>query len=140
MKEDLKKLYSKLILEKQQDTTGFEKREDASHILEAYNPLCGDQFKLYLDLQDGQLVKASYHGYGCALSKVSTALLIERLQGKSIDESKELILDYFNDLKSPAAHSDEIIKALARAKSFPGREQCTVLSWKAAREFFIHKT
>ena len=99
MKEDLKKLYSKLILEKQHDTSGFEKREDASHILEAYNPLCGDQFKLYLDLQDGQLVKASYHGYGCALSKVSTALLIERLQGKSIDESKELILDYFNDLK-----------------------------------------
>ena len=139
MKEDLKRLYSKLILEKQHDTTGFEKREGASHILEAYNPLCGDQFKLYLDIQKDRVINATYHGYGCALSKVSTALLVEGLQGKSIDEGEDLIRKYLHDLKNPNENSDEIIKALARAKNFPGREQCTVLSWEAAREFITNK-
>ena len=79
MNDSLKELYNQIILERQKDLTGFEKREDAEVIIEAYNPVCGDKFNLYLDFEGKKVSKASYHGYGCALSKASTSLLIETL-------------------------------------------------------------
>ena len=96
MKDALKQLYNKLILDRQKDLTGFEKRENAQNVIDAYNPVCGDQFKIYLDLEGGDVTKASYHGYGCALSKAATSLLIEGLAHKSVDECKKFIENYIS--------------------------------------------
>ena len=139
MTKDLKKMYNQLLLEKQKDTSGFEKREGASHMLEAFNPLCGDRFTLYLDIEDNHIKAASYHGYGCALSKVSTALLIESLPGKSLEESKQIITNYFSELKADQS-SNDLVKALALARNFPGREQCTTLSWETLWKYLTSKT
>lgn len=137
MKDALKQLYNKLILERMKDPTGFEKRNDAQNVIEAYNPVCGDQFKLYLDF-DGEVVsRASYHGYGCALSKASTSLLIEGLSGKTEYECKGFIEYYFRTLENNDEQAPEIYKALAVAKKFPGRKQCTTLSWEAVLDFIV---
>lgn len=137
MKDELKRLYSKLILERQKNPIGFERREDAEIVLEAYNPVCGDHFKLYLDIDGDVISKASYHGYGCALSKASTSLLIEELPGKTVDECKELIEFYFRSLENDDDEVPEIIKALAMAKNFPGRKQCTTLSWETVSKYML---
>jgi len=135
MKDALKQLYNKLILERLKDPTGFEKRDDAQNVIEAYNPVCGDQFKLYLDFEGDRITKVSYHGYGCALSKASTSLLIEGLPGKTEYECKEFIEYYFRTLENNDKQAPEIYKALAVAKDFPGRKQCTTLSWEALSNF-----
>jgi nitrogen fixation NifU-like protein len=140
MTKDLKEMYNRLLLEKQKDPSGFEKREGASHILEAFNPLCGDRFTLYLDIEDDHIIAASYHGYGCALSKVSTALLIESLPGKSLEESKYIITNYFSELKHADQSSNDLVKALSLARNFPGREQCTLLSWDTLWKYLTSKT
>ena len=70
MTDSLKKLYNQVILDRQRDQSGFEKRDDAEVIVEAYNPVCGDKFKLFLDFDGDTISQASYHGYGCALSKL----------------------------------------------------------------------
>ncbi len=135
MKSTLKQLYNRLILDRQKDLSGFEKRENAQFVLEAYNPVCGDQYKLYLDFEGDRITKASYHGYGCALSKASTSLLIEGLPGKTEYECKEFIEYYFRTLENNDEQASEIYKALAVAKDFPGRKQCTTLSWEAVLDF-----
>ena len=135
MKEPLKQLYSKLILERQNDPKGFEKREDAKIKLDAYNSLCGDHFTLYLDRKGPLITNATYHGYGCALSKASTSVLIEGLKGKSLQEAEQFIEFYFSCLENQQANAPEIYTALAMAKNFPGRQQCTVLSWDAVSKF-----
>ena len=139
MKDALKQLYNKLILDRQKDPIGFEKRENAQSVIDAYNPVCGDQFKIYLDLERGDVTKASYHGYGCALSKAATSLLIEGLADKSIDDCKKFIEYYFQSLDNNDGESPEIYKALAMAKEFPGRKQCTTLSWEAVSKFLKDK-
>lgn len=136
MTDSLKKLYNHLILERQKDPSGFEKRENAHVKLEAYNPLCGDQYKLYLDFDGEVITQATYHGYGCALSKASTSLLIEGLRGKNTDECLEYIRWYRHSLDGHGNPS-ELIKALALAKNFPGRQQCTVLSWEAVSNYLM---
>ena len=135
MKDALKQLYNKLILERQKDPAGFEKRENAQFVLEAYNPVCGDQFKIYLDFEGEVISKASYHGYGCALSKAATSLLVEGLAGNSVNECLEFIKFYYRSLDRDHVEAPEIYKALAVAKKFPGRKQCIVLSWEAVLNF-----
>jgi nitrogen fixation NifU-like protein len=135
MSKSLKQLYNNLILDRQKDNAGFEKRDDADIILEAYNPLCGDQFKLYLNFEGNQVSQATYYGYGCALSKASTSLLIEGLAGKSYQECIDLIDSFFYDLTHEDPKRDALIKALSMAQNFPGRQQCTVLSWEALHKY-----
>ena len=135
MTDSLKKLYNQLILERQKDPTGFEKRDDAQVIIKAYNPVCGDKFNLYLDLEGDSVVRASYHGYGCALSKASTSLLIETLPGIPMPDLMVKIDDYYKMLQEDLQHSDQLIKALAMARNFPGRDQCTRLSWDALGDY-----
>jgi nitrogen fixation NifU-like protein len=139
MKDALKLLYNKLILDRQKDPTGFEKRKNAHNVIDAYNPVCGDQFKIYLDLEGGNITKVSYYGYGCALSKAATSLLIEGLADKSVDDCKKFIEYYFQILDNNDGESPEIYKALAMAKEFPGRKQCTTLSWEAVSKFLKDK-
>ena len=140
MTDSLKKLYNQIILERQKDHTGFEKRDDAEVVIEAYNPVCGDKFNLYLDFEGDTVVRASYHGYGCALSKASTSYLVEALPGKSVLEFLAIIELYFKWLKKDSETADQLIKALAMARNFPGREQCTVLSWEALKNYLKNKS
>ena len=139
MTDSLKKLYNQLILERQKDPTGYEKRDNAEVVIEAYNPVCGDKFNIYLDFEGDSIKNASYFGYGCALSKASTSLLISELTGKSFDDCLVTIGSYFSKLKADSDPQDELIKALALARNFPGREQCTVLSWEAMLKFLEQK-
>jgi nitrogen fixation NifU-like protein len=62
------------------------------------NPLCGDHIRIDLRIDnDGVVTEATFDGHGCAISQASADLLIESIQGKSLDEikdySKEDLLD-----------------------------------------------
>ncbi len=140
MRDSLKKLYQQVILERQKSNAGFKKRDDAEIIIKAYNPLCGDKFNIYLDFEGDKVVQASYHGYGCALSKASTSLMVETIMNKSVSELILVIEDYLKKLRQDHEHSEELVKALALARNFPGREQCTVLSWDALKTYLKNKT
>jgi len=58
------------------------------------NPLCGDHIKIELRLDAQQRVaEAAFDGHGCAISQASADLLLESIQGKSLDEVKALTKD-----------------------------------------------
>ena len=83
--EKLTALYQGVILQHNNAPQYFEKRLAAQHVIDAYNPLCGDKFKLFLDIENGTIVKATFHGYGCAISKVATSVLLSKIQGQNIE-------------------------------------------------------
>lgn len=62
------------------------------------NPLCGDHIRIDLRVgEDGRVSEAAFDGHGCAISQASADLLLESIQGKTLDEvkalSKEDLLD-----------------------------------------------
>jgi nitrogen fixation NifU-like protein len=62
------------------------------------NPLCGDHIRIDLQVDpNNRVTAAAFSGHGCAISQASADLLMESIQGKSLDElkalSKEDILD-----------------------------------------------
>lgn len=136
MEQELNELYHPLILEHNQHPRHYEKHPEFSLTLDAYNSLCGDKFKLYLDIEEGRVVQASFSGYGCAVSKAATSVLVEKIQGKTLAEVRQLLQTYFGITKTDQNSSnDQDLLAFAAAKKFPGRLKCAVLSWEALEEF-----
>jgi nitrogen fixation NifU-like protein len=55
------------------------------------NPLCGDHIRIDLRLNDnGKVSEAAFDGHGCAISQATADLLLESIQGKTLDEIKTL--------------------------------------------------
>jgi len=137
MNDKLKKLYKTVILKHNNLPFHYEKKEGAAHHLDAYNPLCGDRFNLYVEVKEEVIESVYFHGYGCAISKASTSVLAKNLEGKTIAEALA-ICETFEGVVSPDADTEnenEELEAFAAAKDFPGRLQCATLSWEAMKAF-----
>ena len=58
------------------------------------NPLCGDVIRIDLRVNgDNRVVDAAFSGQGCAISQASASMLMEEIQGKTLDEIKEYTRD-----------------------------------------------
>ena len=142
MEKDLTQLYGDVILQHNRTPFHYEKRQDAQHVIDAYNPLCGDKFKLFLDINDGIIQNATFHGYGCAVSKAATSVLVKKIEGLTINEVLPLIQHYFDVLHTKnteggvTSNSDVELEGFLAVRQFPERMTCATLSWEAAKDFF----
>ena len=92
-------LYRELIIDhyKNPQYRGILEPNDIS--FEDENPLCGDHIRIDLRLdEDGKVKEATFDGHGCAISQASADLLIESIQGKSLDDVKALAKEDVLDL------------------------------------------
>ncbi len=131
----LKQLYRSVILELNKNPYHYEEMEAPDHQIEAYNPLCGDKYKLYLQVEAGKIKQASFSGFGCAISKASTSILVQRLEGMAIEDIPAMKETFLNIAFEGAPTSDEEFEAFAAAKAFPGRSTCVSLSWDSLQEW-----
>ena len=145
MEEKLRLLYKKVILRHNDDPVSFEKKEEAQYQIEAYNPLCGDQFTVYLNLENSRVTDIWFYGYGCAISKASTSVLVKKLLGRSSSEILDIIQSFY-EIVSPGKDQpenpagiiqDEEMEAFGGARHFPARRKCATLSWDSIREFIL---
>jgi nitrogen fixation protein NifU and related proteins len=144
--DKLNALYQGVILQHNDAPQYFEKRPAAQHVIEAYNPLCGDKFKLFLDIENGRIAKATFHGYGCAISKAATSVLLSRIQNENMESVLNQIDTYFTILDSKNVENtegvliDENLAAFKAVQAFPERRACATLSWQAAKDFLVTTT
>ena len=76
---ELRELYQELILEHSRKPRNYRALESANHKAEGFNPLCGDHFTVYLDLEDGAIKDIGFQGSGCAISKASASMMTHTL-------------------------------------------------------------
>lgn len=133
---ELRDLYRELILEHSRRPRNFGKLDDATHVADGINPLCGDKLRLYLQLEENQVVAAAFEGSGCAISVASASLLTELLVG----QDRATALSYFQEVvahlngKLPAGLTTpelDKIHALEGVREFPTRIKCATLAWQA---------
>jgi nitrogen fixation NifU-like protein len=132
MNERLKDLYKTVILNHHRHPVRYEERQEAGQQLEAYNPLCGDKFRLFFELEDERITAIYFHGHGCAISRASTSVLVETLNGKTVEEAKALCAEFMQYVApdgEPAGPRREIFEAFSAAREFPGRLKCATLAW-----------
>src|SRR5438046_3840962 len=59
--------------------------------VEGFNPLCGDEIVLFLDVEDGRIADVKIGGQGCSISQSSASMMSAAVKGKTVDEARALI-------------------------------------------------
>ncbi len=54
------------------------------------NPLCGDHIRMDLKVRDGRVEQVAFSGHGCSISQAAASMLCERIEGRPLDEIKQL--------------------------------------------------
>ncbi len=83
-------LYAENILDHYRHPRGKQAITSPSVTHEEVNVSCGDSLTVYLSIDDGHLVKIGWEGSGCAISQAAMSMLIEELEGKSLEEIEAL--------------------------------------------------
>ena len=87
---------------------GDESQFDYDAVGTVGNPVCGDQMKMYIKVEDNKIIDARWKTYGCASAIASTSALSEMIKGKTIDEALKIdakaIDDYLGNLPKHKFH------------------------------------
>ena len=126
-------MYKEKILPENRDPYNFKTDESASLQLRAYNPVCGDKFQLFINVNDAKVEESSFDGFGCAISKASTSILMKKIEGQSLESIMELCKRLCDSLTGREDHDfeDKELKILNELKNFDGRTDCVKLSWES---------
>jgi len=130
-------LYQEIILDHNRAPRNFRRLEDADRTAEGYNPLCGDQFTVFVKMQGDRVADVSFLGSGCAISKAAGSLMTTLVKGRSRAEAAELI-ERFQRLVTGqsgtgASPVPAQLAAFAGVKEFPVRVKCATLPWHALK-------
>ncbi|HTX19953.1 MAG TPA: SUF system NifU family Fe-S cluster assembly protein [Bacteroidota bacterium] len=137
MSSSVNELYQQLILDHNKSPRNFRTIEHPTHSAEGYNPLCGDHFTVYVDM-DGEIIKdVSFQGSGCAISKASASMMTTAVKGTSRAEAEKLFEKFHSvvtrDIHKEVEDLEELgcLGALAGVAEFPARIKCASLAWHA---------
>lgn len=131
---ELRDLYQEVILEHSKAPRNFKKLSNANHRAEGFNPLCGDRFTVYLDVDGDTVRDISFEGSGCAISKASASMMTQAVKGKTAAEAEQLFSD-FHKFVTTQDHSDSQTAELGKlavfsgVAEFPARVKCATLAW-----------
>jgi nitrogen fixation NifU-like protein len=112
---------------------------------EGFNPLCGDEIEVYLDVDDDRVNDIRISGQGCSISQSSASMMSSAVKGKTLEETKALVRA-FKAMMSIHEHvldgedgedAEEPppdvklgdLEALRGVVKFPVRIKCATLAW-----------
>ena len=64
--------------------------EDYTFMQRESNPLCGDLIELFVKLEDNKVANVAFKGDGCAISQAAISMLTDNIQGKTVEEIKNI--------------------------------------------------
>jgi nitrogen fixation protein NifU and related proteins len=117
--------------------------------VEGFNPLCGDEIVLFLDVDGDKVTDVRIGGQGCSISQSSASMMSAAVKGRTLDEVRglsrafkammsihEQALDGAEgngDGSSPGEDVPEVklgdLEALRGVVKFPVRIKCATLCW-----------
>jgi nitrogen fixation NifU-like protein len=134
---DLRELYQDVILEHSKAPRNFRELPGAKRA-EGFNPLCGDRYTVYVQLDGDCIGDITFQGSGCAISKASASMMTQSVKGKTTDEASK-IFDRFHRLVTGQglAKGDEgelgKLSVFSGVSEYPVRVKCATLAWHTLR-------
>jgi nitrogen fixation NifU-like protein len=130
---ELRELYQQVILDHNKNPRNFRELSQATRKVEGYNPLCGDHYTVFLDL-DGETIRdISFTGSGCAISKASASVMSTSVKGKSREEAERMFQVFHRLVTGENAGVDAAdlgrLAAFSGVSEFPARVKCATLAW-----------
>lgn len=144
MEESLNRIYQEVILDHNKNPRNFCALKDANRYAHGVNPVCGDDFYLFLKLKDdGTIEETSFIGKGCAISKASASMLTEAVKGKTKGQAIDLLKKFLSLVTGGKIGENDsaelgVLKLFEGVKQFPVRVKCATLIWRALEEALKH--
>jgi len=131
---ELNELYQQVILDHNKKPRNFRKLENANHTAEGYNPLCGDQLTIYVNVAGDAVQEIAFEGSGCAISKAAASMMTQAVKGKTREQAETLFREFHSMVIGELdAETDENslgnLKIFAGVRDFPVRVKCATLPW-----------
>ena len=134
---DLRELYQQVILDHNKNPRNFKELPNAQRRVEGFNPLCGDHYTVFVNLEGDTIREVAFTGTGCAISKASASVMSSTVKGKSKTEAEQLF-DTFHRLvtgDNSGLDAAELgrLAAFSGVSEFPARVKCATLAWHTLR-------
>ena len=136
---ELRDLYQELVLDHARSPRNFRVIEcEGARRAEGYNPLCGDHFSVFVQLDGGCVKDASFQGAGCAISTASASVMTETVKGRTTQDVAALF-ECFHALVTgrmggpPSGTGLGKLAAFSGVSEYPARVKCASLAWHALK-------
>jgi nitrogen fixation NifU-like protein len=130
---DTSTLYDDVILDHIKNARNYRALEHADRKADGVNPLCGDSFTVYVQLEGEVIRDASFQCSCCGISMASASVMTEEVKGKTIAQARELhrrFIALLSDGAGPEAADDMgEVAVLSVVRDFPSRRNCAALAW-----------
>jgi nitrogen fixation NifU-like protein len=146
----LEDLYREIILDHYRNPRNRGELEvPPAHKVEGFNPLCGDEIVVFLEVDDsGTVQDIKISGQGCSISQSSASMMSSAVKGKTVDEVRDLTRAFkammsihesslggegTDDATGETLDVPEVklgdLEALRGVVKFPVRIKCATLAW-----------
>lgn len=167
---DLEQMYQEVILEAARDPHGkehfapdlrVESSDNASEAGEStvraqheyctpgqshqFNPTCGDEATIRVEVSESEphtIEQIVWDGQGCSISQASLSIMVDLVDGKSVEEAMKLSQDFHMLMQSRGMglQDDAVEEQLGDAVVFQGvskypmRIKCALLGWEGMKD------
>jgi nitrogen fixation NifU-like protein len=115
-----------------------------AHAETGFNPLCGDEVTVYVQVEGDRITDVKLAGQGCSISQSSASMMSSAGKGRSVAEARATIRTFkammsvhehrLDGDDGPAEQSEPAValgdlEALQGVVKFPVRIKCATLSW-----------
>lgn len=134
MDENLKR---DIILDNYTNPENKSRVEDESYIgVNSNNSSCIDNIDLWVKIEDGIIKDIKFDGEACAISTASTSIMTKELAGKTIDEARKFIENFYNMINEEAYDENALNEALVFDTIYKqaNRKTCATLPYKGIQD------
>jgi nitrogen fixation NifU-like protein len=129
---ELADLYQEIILDHNKRPRNYREMPECTCQAEGLNPLCGDEVKVFVRVENDQLSDVAFQGQGCAISRASASMMTGKTKGRSTEEARALsgrVRDMLVGPEAEPARELGDLAALSGVRKFPARIKCAMLPW-----------
>lgn len=123
-------LRREIIMDNYQDPMNRGLIEDDSYLkVNTNSESCIDNLDYMMKIDDGKIIDIRFDGEACAISTSATSIMIRSLIGKSIEEAKELLINYKNMINEKEYDEELLGELIVYDEIYkqPNRKNCALL-------------
>jgi nitrogen fixation NifU-like protein len=132
----LEDLYREIILDHYRTPRNRGELDPPALSADGHNPLCGDEIRISVAVQDGVITDVRFSGSGCSISQSSASMMTSAIKGKPVEQVKSIVRR-FKQMMTIDEEDSEIdesinlgdLEALQGVVKFPVRIKCATLGW-----------
>ena len=97
---------------------------------------CIDDITVQAKFKDGKIEDMRFDGQACTISTASTSILTELVKGKTLEEAKNIIKNYYDMIDQKPYDEDMLDEAVAfqTVGNQANRINCATIGWRGLKE------